>query len=141
VVITDLHNYGAPFVRYVNGDLAIALPDGRCSCGRALKRLGAIEGRANDTLRDGAGRPVSGMFFAVLFSTLADKVRRFQVVQRRDRSIELKLVPGTAFDDSLLDVLRSNCGKFIPGVALRTEVVPDIPVPPSGKQRVVMVES
>jgi phenylacetate-CoA ligase len=141
VVVTDLHNYGAPFVRYVNGDLAIALADERCSCGRSLRRLATVEGRANDTLRDGAGRPVSGMFFAVLFSTLADKVRRFQVVQRRDRSVELKLVPGIAFDESLLDVVRRNCGKFLPGVVLRTEVVPDIPVPPSGKQRVVMVES
>lgn len=141
VVVTDLHNYGAPFIRYVNGDLAIALPDERCSCGRSLKRLAAIEGRVNDTLRDGTGRPVPGMFFAVLFSTLADKVRRFQVVQRRDRSVELKLVPGSAFDDSLLETVRKNCGKFLPGVDLRTEVVPDIPVPASGKHRVVMVES
>lgn len=141
VVITDLHNYGAPFIRYANGDLAIALPDERCSCGRSLKRLAAIEGRVSETLRDGAGRPVTGMFFAVLFSTLADKVRRFQVVQRRDRSIELKLVPGSAFDDSLLSTVRTSCEKFLPGVDLRTEVVPDIPVPPSGKHRVVMVES
>jgi len=81
------------------------------------------------------------MFFIVLFSTLADKVRRFQVVQRKDRSIDLKLVPGNAFDDSLLEVVRRNCGTFLPGIDLRTELVPDIPVGPSGKLRVVMVES
>ncbi|HEX3593450.1 MAG TPA: hypothetical protein VHU80_00050 [Polyangiaceae bacterium] len=141
VVVTDLHNYGAPFIRYVNGDLAVAMPEEQCACGRALNRLEAVEGRSNDTLRDGEGRPVAGMFFIVLFSTLADKVRRFQVVQRKDRSIDLKLVPGRAFDDSLLDMVRRNCGKFLPGVDLRTEVVPDIPVGPSGKLRVIMVES
>jgi hypothetical protein len=67
-------------------------------------------------------------------------VRRFQVVQRKDRSIDLKLVPGSAFDDSLLEVVRRNCGTFLPGIDLRTELVPDIPVGPSGKLRVVMVE-
>jgi phenylacetate-CoA ligase len=141
VVITDLHNYGAPFIRYVNGDMAVALPDECCACGRSLARLGAVEGRTNETLRDGEGRPVAGMFFIVLFSTLADKVRRFQVVQRKDRSIDLKLVPGSAFDSSLLELVRRNCGKFLPGIDLRTEIVPDIPVGPSGKLRVVMVES
>jgi phenylacetate-CoA ligase len=141
VVVTDLHNYGAPFIRYVNGDLAVAMPDAKCTCGRSLARLASVEGRVTDTLRDGAGRPVAGMFFIVLFSTLADKVRRFQVVQRKDRSIDLKLVPGSAFDDSLLEVVRRNCGTFLPGVDLRTELVPDIPVGPSGKLRVVMVES
>jgi phenylacetate-CoA ligase len=140
VVVTDLHNYGAPFIRYVNGDLAVAMPEAKCSCGRSLDRLASVEGRVTDTLRDGAGRPVAGMFFIVLFSTLADKVRRFQVVQRKDRSIDLKLVPGSAFDDSLLEVVRRNCGTFLPGIDLRTELVPDIPVGPSGKLRVVMVE-
>ena len=94
VVVTDLHNYGAPFIRYLNGDLASMLPPGRCACGRALSRLQAVEGRATDTLRDGAGRPVGGMFFVVLFSVLAHKVRAFQVIQRVDRSIDVKLVPG-----------------------------------------------
>src|SRR5207253_162083 len=35
VVITDLSNYGMPFVRYVNGDRAVA-GWGTCSCGRGL---------------------------------------------------------------------------------------------------------
>lgn len=141
VVITDLHNYGAPFIRYLTGDLAVQLPEERCACGRWLTRLRSVEGRATDTLRDGAGRPVGGLFFFVLFSTLAHKVRGFQVVQRKDRSIDLKLVPGSEFDDSLLDMVRRSCAKVLPGVALRTEVVPDIPVGPGGKLHVVVVES
>jgi phenylacetate-CoA ligase len=141
VVVTDLHNYGAPFIRYVNGDLAVALPPTRCACGRALSRLQRVEGRETDTLRDAEGRPVGGMFFSVLFSVLADKVRQFQVVQRKDRSIDVKLVPTNLFDDSLLGTIQRNCQKAIPGVALRMHVVPDIPVEPTGKARVVVVEA
>ncbi len=141
VVVTDLHNYGAPFIRYVNGDLAVAMPAVRCACGRALSRLRGIEGREMDTLRDGAGRPVGGMFFSVLFSVLADKVRGFQVVQRKDRSIDLKLVPGKSFDDSLLEMIKRNCEKTIPGIALRMHVVSDIPAGLAGKSLVVVVEN
>jgi len=141
VVVTDLHNYGAPFIRYVTGDLAVQVAEERCACGRWLTRLRAVEGRATDTLRDGAGRPVGGLFFFVLFSALAHKVRGFQVVQRKDRSIDLKLVPGSEFDDSLLEMVKRSCAKVIPGVALRTEVVSEIPVGPGGKLNVVVVES
>jgi phenylacetate-CoA ligase len=141
VVVTDLHNYGAPFIRYVNGDLAVAMPATRCVCGRALSRLQRVEGREMDTLRDGEGRPIGGMFFSVLFSVLADKVRGFQIVQRKDRSIDVKLVPGRLFDDSLLEMVKRNCEKAIPGVDLRTHVVSDIPMGPAGKSRVVVVEN
>jgi len=141
VVLTDLHNYGAPFIRYLTGDLAIQHAAGRCDCGRALTRLSGVEGRSTDTLRDGAGRAVSGLFFNVLFASLAHKVREFQVVQRRDRGIELKLVPTNQFDDALLEQLRQHCGKHIPGVELRTELVTELIPDRSGKLRVVTVES
>jgi len=141
VVLTDLHNYGAPFIRYVTGDLAVQSEPGRCACGRSLARLERIEGRTTDTLRDGAGRAVSGLFFNVLFAALAHKVREFQVVQRRDRAIDLKLVPTSAFDDALLDQLRAHCAKHLPDVELRTHVVPQLTPDRTGKLRVVTVES
>jgi phenylacetate-CoA ligase len=141
VVVTDLHNYGAPFIRYVTGDLAVALPPGRCGCGRALSRLQRVEGREADTVRDAQGRPVGGLFFMVLFSVLADKVRQFQVVQRKDRSIDVNVVPARQFDDVLIETIKRNCEKAVPGVPLRMHVVSDIPVGPSGKSRVVIVEA
>jgi phenylacetate-CoA ligase len=141
VVITDLHNYGAPFIRYLTGDLAVQRPEQQCACGRWLGRLHAVEGRVTDTLRDGLGRPIGGMFFIVLFAALAHKVRAFQVVQHKDRSVDLKLVPGAEFDDSLLEGVKRACSKAIPGVALRTQVVAEIPLGPGGKTRVVVVEN
>jgi phenylacetate-CoA ligase len=141
VAVTDLHNYGAPFIRYLTGDLAVERPPERCACGRWLTMLERVEGRATDTLRDGAGRPVSGLFFNVLFASLAHKVRGFQVVQRRNRAIDLRMVPTSLFDDALLETVKRNCAKFLPGVELRIELMPVIPVDPGGKLRVVMVEN
>ena len=141
VALTDLHNYGAPFIRYLTGDLAVAGQNERCACGRTLPKLRGIEGRATDTLRDGAGNAVSGMFFNVLFTAMADKVRQFQVVQRRDRAIDLKIVPTPSFDDDLLDKLKRHSARFLPGVELRAELVRELPPDRGGKLRVVVVEN
>jgi phenylacetate-CoA ligase len=141
VVITDLHNFGAPFIRYLTGDSAVQQTQGRCACGRWLSRLVRVEGRTVDTLRDGAGRAVSGLFFNVLFASLADKVRQFQVVQRRDRAIDLKIVPTGSFDDSLLKLVQGHCNEHIPGVTLRTELVTELNPDRGGKLRVVVVEN
>jgi phenylacetate-CoA ligase len=141
VVITDLHNYGAPFIRYVTGDQAIQCSAQRCACGRSLRRLARVEGRTTDTLRDGAGRAVSGLFFNVLFAALAHQVREFQVVQRKDGAIDLKLVPTPLFEAALLEQLRSHCGRHIPGVELRTQLVSQLKPDRGGKLRVVAVES
>jgi len=51
VVITDLYNYGMPFVRYANGDRAIEGGDGACACGRGLPRSSRVTGRRLDVLR------------------------------------------------------------------------------------------
>jgi phenylacetate-CoA ligase len=141
VAVTDLHNYGAPFVRYLTGDLAVACEAKRCACGRQLTMLERVEGRTADTLRDGAGRPVNGLLFNVFFVPLAHKVKEFQAVQRRDGSIDLRIVPAAAFDDSVIESLRKHCARFIPGVELRTEIVPQLTVEPGGKLRVVSVEN
>lgn len=141
VAVTDLHNYGAPFIRYLTGDRATLLPPGRCACGRGLARLASVEGRVADTLHDGQGRAVSGLFFNVMFSVMADRVREFQVVQRRDGSIDLSLVPAARFDDGVVSLVREKCAEFLPGAPLRIHVVSHIPVAAGGKLHVVRVES
>ncbi len=141
VAVTDLHNYGAPFIRYLTGDLAAERPLGRCDCGRFLTKLDRVEGRTADTLYDGAGRPVSGLFFNVLFATLAREVRGFQVVQRKNRAIDLRIVPTEHLDPGVLEHIKRRCAKFIPGVELRIELIPELPVERGGKLRVVVVEN
>ena len=140
IAVTDLHNLGMPFIRYLTGDSAVQGSDERCRCGRALPRIGAIEGRVTETLRDGDGNAVNGLFFNVMMSVLADKIQHFQVVQRRDGSIDLRLVPTHAFQAEDLGSIRNNCDKFLHGVELRTDLVDEIPTGPSGKRRVVVVE-
>ncbi len=139
VLVTDLTNYGMPFIRYANGDLAVREDEGTCDCGRSLTRLRSVEGRKNDVLFDADGQPINNLFFNVLFSVLGDSVRQFQVVQRSDRSVDLKVVPTARFDARLVQSINDNCRKIL-GVPSRVHVVDDIPVSANGKYRVVVTE-
>ena len=144
VVLTDLHNYGQPFIRYGNGDLATVMPDQPpCRCGRAHPRLASVEGRQTETLRDREGKPVGGMIFNLAFSPLAEAVRQFQAVQHRDGSITVKVVPAAAGDElprAALDHVTRSCARYLPGVPVQFETVADIPATRTGKRRVVVVE-
>jgi phenylacetate-CoA ligase len=138
VVITDLFNYGIPFVRYVNGDRAVAGFDD-CSCGRGLPLLKQVTGRRLDTLTTPDGRTIPGEFFPHLIKDFP-AIRRFQVVQSDPEFITLKLVaPDLTADDRsvLLDAIHA-CTGFT--VEIELEFVNDIPLTKAGKLKVVVRE-
>jgi phenylacetate-CoA ligase len=143
IAITDLHNWGMPFIRYLNGDLGVQGKTGRCACGRGLARLAAVEGRVAETLRDADGAPVCGILLSRIFSWsdgLTRVVRQWQAVQHVDGSITLKLDAREPLGDDALADLRRNFQRYMKGVPIRTELVPEIPLGANGKRRVVVVE-
>jgi phenylacetate-coenzyme A ligase PaaK-like adenylate-forming protein len=140
VVITDLTNLAMPFIRYANGDLAVAGKPGTCACGRALPRLASVEGRVTETLVDGSGARVNGLVFNVVIAHLAHAIRQFQVVQHKDRSITLRIAPTSTFDGSIEAALRATWEKYLPGVAVTLERVDELPIASTGKRQVVVVE-
>lgn len=140
VVLTDLHNRGMPFLRYANGDLAVAAPPGRCACGRHLPRLARVEGRVTETLRDGAGRRVNGLLFNIVLTALSTGVRQWQAVQHRDGSVTLRLVPTSALDQEMRRKIVEATARYLAGVPLQLEEVPEIPATQAGKRPLVLVE-
>lgn len=142
VVVTDLHNLACPMIRYVNGDLAVAHAPEVCACGRALTRIGPIEGRTTETLRDGRGNAVSGLVFNVLFGVMEQVVKKFQVVQKLDGSVTMKVVPqiGEQLPDEKYAAIHAFADKYLPGAPFAIEYVEDIPLTAAGKRKVVVVE-
>lgn len=142
VVVTDLHNLACPMIRYVTGDLAVAHGDEACACGRSLMRLGPVEGRTTETLRDGKGNPVGGLVFNILFGVLEQSAKQFQVIQRLDDSVVMKVVPqtGAALPPSHEHQIRAFADNYLPGVPFSIEYTTDIPLTPAGKRKVVVVE-
>lgn len=137
IVITDLYNYGMPFVRYVNGDRAVAGFE-NCRCGRGLPLLKKVVGRQLDTLDTPDGRKIPGEFFPHLIKEFP-AVRRFQVIQEKLDVITLKLVVDggltLADREHLLTEVRKCTGTQ---VDIRLQMVDDIPLTKAGKLKVVV---
>jgi len=108
VVVTPLHNFAFPLIRYDLQDFAeVGAP---CACGRGLPVLIRIHGRERNLmkLRDGSSRwPALG---TPDFRTIAP-IRQFQVVQHGFDDLELKI----AVERPLTDDEIHRFGEFILG--------------------------
>ena len=102
VVVTDLHNFATPLVRYDIGDYAEV--GGRCPCGRALPTVTRILGRERNLLikPDGTRHwPLVGFH---RFEEVAP-VQQYQVVQHSLDEIELKVVTAQPLSDADAEAL------------------------------------
>jgi phenylacetate-CoA ligase len=90
VVVTHLHNFATPFVRYALGDYAeVGKP---CDCGRGLPVLTQIMGRRRNMLM----RPDGSTYWpAVGIETLSLVIpcRQMQIVQTAVDALEVRMVP------------------------------------------------
>ncbi len=89
VIVSDLHNFAMPVIRYDTGDFAEA--GGKCACGRGLPTLNRIRGRWRGmmTLPDGSRHwPLTGIYG---FRDIAD-VRQYQMIQHAPDRIELRFL-------------------------------------------------
>ena len=135
LLITDLHNYGMPFIRYRIGDLG-SLSDSACACGRGLPLIRRIEGRILEVLRTPDGRTIPGEFFPHLLKEIGE-VREFQVQQSSLEDIVLLVVLARPLTEGSEALLRQEVKKvFTPATRVTIKPVPAIPQLPSGKRRV-----
>ncbi len=142
VVVTDLHNYGMPMIRYVNGDVAIAPAAGRCACGRGLSRIARVDGRRADTMIDREGNTVPGVVFHVLFSDARREIiRQFQAVQSESGAVVLKVVRGKEFSQDAFDTVARRFSEYLRGLPFSVEFHETIPPHViSGKIKTIVVE-
>jgi hypothetical protein len=93
-------------------------------------------------MRDGHGNPVNGLVFNILFGVLTHVALKFQVIQRVDGSIVMKVVPnGTEkLPDKAARQIHDFAAKYLPGAHFAIEYVDDIPLTAAGKRKVVVVE-
>ena len=96
VLITSLHNFATPLIRYEVGDYA-ELGD-PCPCGRGLPVLTRILGRARNRmiLPDGRSEfPYFGEYHQ--YAAISTAVRQYQFVQRSLEEMEKKMVVSEPF--------------------------------------------
>lgn len=89
IVVTNLHNYATPILRYDHGDYATA--GGACACGRGLPVLSEIMGRIRNLFVLPNGRTFWPISNARFFHEIAP-IRQYRVIQTSVHDLEVELV-------------------------------------------------
>jgi phenylacetate-CoA ligase len=137
LLVTDLHNYAMPFIRYEIGDLA-RFTSKSCPCGRGLLLLDDIVGRKLDVIRCPEGRVVPGELFPHVIKDFHD-IRRFQVIQESMHDIRLLLQSDTKISEDTKQAIVAKLVELVGAdMQVHVEIVDSIALTPSGKHRVTI---
>ncbi|MDR3488182.1 phenylacetate--CoA ligase family protein [Novosphingobium sp. Fuku2-ISO-50] len=138
VVLTPLHNFAMPLLRYEIGDEAeVAQP---CSCGRGLLALKRVVGRADDyfLLANGERRRADISHYRL---SGIPAIREFRLVQRSFTQIVLQIVASRALTGDELSIVENVVAKASGGLFETViEFVPDLDRTAAGKLRAFKCE-
>ena len=137
ILVTDLHNYGMPFVRYAIGDVGV-VTDESCPCGRGLPLLRSLDGRVLDSLRTADGRTVPGEFFPHLLKEIPE-LAHYRVEQQAVDRLVISAVLTAPLSEPSAALVRQEVARVF-GARTTCEVRPvkHIAPLPSGKRRVIV---
>jgi phenylacetate-CoA ligase len=132
VVLTSLHSFAMPFIRYRIGDTANR-GAARCACGSPFGTIGVVQGRMLDFFRLPSGRLVHP--YEIIGQLQEDGwVGQYQVVQEAADRIVVLIVPGPAFSPEKAAAFEARAAAVVgPEAKLRAEAVARIEAAPSGK--------
>jgi len=135
IIITNLHNYSMPFIRYEIGDMAI-LGSKKCTCGNFLPCIKKLYGRIEEQFIRKDGTIVTGLFFVHLLGVLLNKdyIKKYQIIQEDYNKIRIFAVidkglpenEKTEIEQKIKSQMGTEC-KF------KWDFVDDIPKTQSGK--------
>jgi phenylacetate-CoA ligase len=143
LVITNLHSWAMPFIRYQVGDV-ISLPDplqqagdaSRCPCGCNFPRIRVIQGRADDWLYSADGRRISPLIFII---ASIPGVQQYRMIQEAYDRLVVQILPGEGFRQETLKKVTEHVLQVM-GSGIKVEAVPvdSLPKETSGKMRRVI---
>jgi phenylacetate-CoA ligase len=137
VAVTDLHNYGMPFVRYLNGDRA-TYAESNCSCGRGLPLLSNVEGRVLDLIVTPDGRQIPGEYFVHVMLEWP-QVRQWRFVQTGPGTGDFLLVLAKSLTNDETRALQRRAEYGLgDALSVRLVVVDELPPTRSDKRRLTV---
>jgi phenylacetate-CoA ligase len=141
IALTTLVNRAMPLVRFDIGDYA-GIGGGRCACGRESPWLASIAGRRVEYLELAGGRRISPYLLTTHIETVPG-LRQYQIVQRRDGSLELRVAFLLGFEaraESAGELQRLLSELAGPATPVRVTIVDSIRRTAAGKHLVVVRE-
>jgi phenylacetate-CoA ligase len=136
IVVTDLTNYGMPFIRYKVGDVGVPSLKTSCSCGCTYPIMDSLEGRVADYVVTPDGNYISGISLTENFAMHLPGVKQMQIVQERIDFLVFRIVMGELFTGQTeQDINRLALERFGSRMNWQIEHVDSIQSESSGKYR------
>jgi phenylacetate-CoA ligase len=136
IIVTDLHNYAMPFIRYEVGDIG-ALSNKACPCGRDLPLLQSLQGRTSDIIKLSNGVTLAGPAVTLIFKDC--NVKQYQLVQTDHNKLLVNIVKGENYSEAdekyFMGILKHHAGS---GVSISVEYLDTIPLTQAGKYRFII---
>lgn len=149
IIITDLHNYVFPLIRYGIEDLGIPSEES-CSCGVNLPLMRSIEGRSNDMIILDNGQYLSPTNITTMLYCFP--IDQYQIIQRSKNKIEMRVVKGKEYTEETEELIKLYFIRMVhddwtidhisddESIDIEIIYVDDIPVTDSGKFRYIISE-
>jgi phenylacetate-CoA ligase len=135
IVVTDLTNYGMPFIRYKVGDVGIP-SDQFCNCGCSYPLMEGIEGRVADYIVTPDGNYISGISLTENFAMCLPMVKQMQIIQEKINYIILRIVRDPHFNNETIKAIdRLFLERFGNQMKYSLDFVESIQQEQSGKYR------
>ena len=137
IVLTDLHNYAFPLIRYDTGDTCVLLPPDKYSNGYPV--MGKLYGRKFDLTYTTDGTPIYPLTYGRIMKNYPF-ILSWQFVQIAQKSYQLRLIQKFEDKISVNDIVANI--KAIIGADANISIVKvnDIPTLKSGKRKPVANE-
>jgi len=136
VVVTALHSFAMPFIRYRLGDL-VTRGETPCRCGAQRATIQTIQGRMLDYFPLANGRTVHPLEIISVISDSADRwLAQYQLTQERPDHLVMRVVPKVAPLPAELEQVEALVLAAIgPGITLELRLVREIELDANGKFR------
>jgi phenylacetate-CoA ligase len=139
VVITNLHSYAMPIIRYEIGDIGIPSAD-LCSCGRALPLMEILEGRIDDMVYTPSGKVISPNSITNALEA-AKGIAQFRVIQKTREQLKVLFVPDASGLENVSIIVQRLLEELVgPDMRIDIQSVESLPREYTGKIRAVICE-
>lgn len=136
VLVTGLHHWASPAIRYDIGDVACMRP--QCSCGVQVPALFNLLGRKTALLRTPSGQARFVRLTANDWLGIA-MVREYRLLQQTRQTVRVELVTATALSITQRTAIRAMLGERIsPEFTWDLHELPAIDWPPGDKRQDVV---
>ena len=132
LVVTDLHNFAMPFIRYYTGDLGTM--GAICPCGRGFPVIDEIRGRELEFVVGRSGEKISLASYIEGMYKYAPYVMQFQFDQRMNGKLVIVVVPTNRFSKTVESAIVSDLGSITEDLTVEVDQSAEIDLEAAGKR-------